>query len=54
MGGANEQGWDVCGRCARPPRDEDDRVAWITIEDTEICPGCLTLSEAAALKSADQ
>lgn len=35
----------VCARCRRPPRDPDDRASWVTINDDELCPGCLTLAE---------
>jgi hypothetical protein len=34
-----------CARCARLPRDADDRMSWVTIDDNQICPGCLTLSD---------
>jgi hypothetical protein len=41
----------LCARCARPPRDPDDRAAWATIDDDEICPGCLTLNDRERLRA---
>ena len=41
----------VCARCARAPRDPDDRTAWVTIDDDEICPGCLTLNDRERLRT---
>jgi len=40
----------TCVRCAREPRDEDDRTSWASIDQEDVCPGCLTLSEADALR----
>jgi hypothetical protein len=39
-----------CARCARPPRDPDDRATWVTIDDDRICPGCLTLNDRERLR----
>jgi hypothetical protein len=41
----------VCARCRRPPRDADDRARWVTINDDELCPGCLTLDERERIRS---
>lgn len=43
----------TCARCARCARDADDRATWATIEDESVCPGCLTLMESEAHRSAD-
>jgi hypothetical protein len=40
----------TCARCARPPRDPDDRSAWAMVDEGEVCPGCLTLTEVEARK----
>jgi len=40
---------ESCARCARSARDADDRSTWVTIEDEEVCPGCLTLLETDRL-----
>jgi len=40
----------LCARCARVPRDPDDRATWVTIDDDRICPGCLTLSDRERLR----
>jgi hypothetical protein len=40
---------ESCSRCARFARDSDDRSTWVTIEDEEVCPGCLTLLETDRL-----
>jgi hypothetical protein len=40
----------TCLRCARSPRDPDDRVTWVTIGAADVCPGCLTLTEAEVLR----
>ena len=42
-----------CSRCVRLPRDADDRDAWAVLEDEPVCPGCLTLTEAAARRTDD-
>lgn len=39
-----------CARCARTPRDADDRTTWVTIGDDTICPGCLTLNDRERLR----
>jgi hypothetical protein len=39
-----------CARCVRTPRDADDRLAWVTIDDHTVCPGCLTLSDSERLR----
>jgi hypothetical protein len=36
---------------ARTPRDAEDRLSWITIDDNEICSGCLTVSDAERLRT---
>jgi hypothetical protein len=41
----------VCTRCTRTPRDTDDRLAWVTIDDDEICPGCLTMNDEERLRN---
>jgi hypothetical protein len=43
-----------CARCARLPRDPDDRMAWVTVDDDEICPGCLTLNDRERLLDEDR
>jgi hypothetical protein len=40
----------LCARCVRAPRDRDDRTTWVTIDDEQICPGCLTLNERERLR----
>jgi hypothetical protein len=40
----------TCARCARMPRDSDDRLSWATINDDEICPGCLTTNDHERLR----
>jgi hypothetical protein len=40
----------LCARCARTPRDPDDRTTWVTIDDDRICPGCLTLNDRERLR----
>jgi len=40
---------ETCSRCARFERDADDRTTWVTIDDEEVCPGCLTLLETDRL-----
>jgi hypothetical protein len=40
---------ETCSRCARSARDADDLTTWVTIEDEEVCPGCLTLLETDRL-----
>jgi hypothetical protein len=44
-----ENGLETCARCARSARDAEDRSTWVTIEDEEVCPGCLTLLETDRL-----
>jgi hypothetical protein len=44
----------TCARCARQPRDPDDRASWATIDDAEVCPGCLTLTESEAHRAAER
>ena len=41
----------ACARCARAPRDPDDRSTWVTIDDDKICPGCLTLNDRERLRA---
>jgi hypothetical protein len=41
----------LCARCARAPRDPDDRTAWVTIDESEICPGCLTMNDHERLRA---
>jgi hypothetical protein len=41
----------VCARCARTPRDTDDRLTWITIDDEDVCPGCLSLNDTERLRA---
>jgi hypothetical protein len=43
-----------CARCARPPRDVDDRTAWVTIDDDTICRGCLTLNDRERLRADEE
>jgi hypothetical protein len=45
----DERALEACARCARSARDSDDRSNWVTIEDEEVCPGCLTLLETDRL-----
>jgi hypothetical protein len=40
----------LCARCARAPRDPDDRATWVTIAEDWICPGCLTLNDRERLR----
>jgi hypothetical protein len=40
-----------CTRCTRAPRNAEDRLAWVTIDDTEICPGCLTMTDNEQLRN---
>ena len=40
---------ETCSRCARFVRDADDHTTWVTIDDEEVCPGCLTLLETDRL-----
>jgi hypothetical protein len=44
-----ESSLETCSRCARSARDSDDRTSWVTIDDEEVCPGCLTLLETDRL-----
>lgn len=44
----------TCIRCARQPRDEEDLASWVSIGMEDVCPGCLTLTEADALRNADR
>jgi hypothetical protein len=41
----------LCARCGRAARDQDDRAAWVTIDDDEICLGCMTLSDRERLRA---
>lgn len=41
----------VCARCARAPRDESDRISWVTIASDGICPGCLTMNDREQLRN---
>jgi hypothetical protein len=45
----DETDLETCSRCARSARDPDDRSTWVTIDDEEVCPGCLTLLETDRL-----
>jgi hypothetical protein len=49
---SKESEFVLCARCARPPRDPEDRASWATIDDAEVCPGCFTLTESEALRGA--
>ena len=40
----------VCARCARLPRDANDRMSWVAIASREICPGCLTMNDREQLR----
>jgi hypothetical protein len=40
----------TCARCTRVPRDDEDRTSWVVLESEEVCPGCLTLTEAEELR----
>jgi hypothetical protein len=40
-----------CTRCTRAPRSAEDRLAWVTIDDAEICPGCLTMTDNEQLRN---
>jgi hypothetical protein len=40
-----------CARCTRTPRDADDELAWVVIDDDTVCPGCLTMSDNERLRS---
>jgi hypothetical protein len=40
-----------CARCARSPRSVEDRAAWATIDDAEVCPGCLTLADSEQIRN---
>jgi len=44
----------ACTRCRRTPRDIDDLAAWELTDDGIVCPGCLTLLEADALRRAGE
>jgi len=44
----------ACTRCRRTPRDVDDLAAWELTDDGIVCPGCLTLLEADALRRAGE
>ena len=44
----------TCARCTRAQRDDDDRASWVTLESEDVCPGCLTLTEAEALRNTDR
>ena len=44
----------TCERCARPPRDPDDRASWAKIDAADVCPGCLTLAESDALRRTER
>jgi hypothetical protein len=39
-----------CPRCTRSPRDAEDRLNWATIDDAEVCPGCLTMNDVERLR----
>ena len=41
----------VCARCARPPRDRDDRMSWVTIDSHGVCPGCVTMNDREQLRN---
>jgi hypothetical protein len=43
-----------CARCARAPRDPDDRTTWVMIDDDRICPGCLTLTDREQLRTDEE
>jgi hypothetical protein len=45
----DEDDLEWCSRCARSARDAEDGTAWVTIDDEEVCPGCLTLLETDRL-----
>jgi hypothetical protein len=49
---SKESEFVLCARCARRPRDSEDRASWATIDDAEVCPGCFTLTESQALRGA--
>jgi len=42
-----------CARCRRSPRDDVDFVDWEQIDDAEVCPGCLTMLEVQARRTAE-
>ena len=40
-----------CARCVRAPRDDADYVAWETLDEGAVCPGCLTMLEMEARRA---
>jgi hypothetical protein len=46
-----EQAAARCSRCARSPRSAEDRLAWATIDDADVCPGCLTLVDTERIRN---
>ena len=40
-----------CARCVRAPRDDADYVAWATLDEGAVCPGCLTMLETEARRA---
>lgn len=44
----------MCARCRRAPRDDADFVAWETIDEGVVCPGCLTILEVDARGRQDE
>jgi hypothetical protein len=41
-----------CARCRRAPLDDSDFVDWETLDEGEVCPGCLTMLEEHARRAA--
>jgi hypothetical protein len=40
-----------CARCTRAPRSAQDRLAWVTVDDAQVCPGCLTMLDNEQLRN---
>ena len=43
----------LCARCRRVPRDGSDLILWEPLAEGDVCPGCLTMLEADARRTAE-
>jgi len=53
QGGSRLSNGAKCTRCQRAPRDDGDFVSWEQLDEGEVCPGCLTMLETQARRTAE-
>jgi hypothetical protein len=49
----DDSGQVHCARCQRLPRDGSDLILWEALDEGDVCPGCLTMLEAHARRTAE-